>query len=60
MITINKTLIAIAAALAQVQLALAGGSAGGSTITGSEYVGIAIAALAAIGVYAVPYASRQR
>jgi hypothetical protein len=57
MTTINKALVAGAAALVQLQLALADSSLGASAITGHEWAGIGVAAFAAVGVYAVPYAT---
>ena len=50
---IRKALIAGGAALAQVAVVISPDSASGSAITVTEWVSVATAALAAIGVYAV-------
>ena len=52
--SIRKALIALAGALAVLAVALTGASDGGTSVTAAEWVQVALAALAAVGVYATP------
>lgn len=54
----RKALIAATAAVTQVGIALAPASDAGSSITAAEWVQIAVAGLAALGVYAAANGER--
>lgn len=49
-VSVNKFLVACLGVLAQLQVVIDNG------ITGSEWIGVGVAAITALGVYAVPFA----
>lgn len=51
---VRKALVAVVAGLGILAVAVTVGSDGGAAITTGEWIQVAIAALAAIGVYAIP------